>query len=181
MILAVVIACEIAFWVVIALGLLARYALGLRRTGAVLLALTPVVDVVLLIATAADLIGGASATLAHSLSALYLGFSIAYGHALVRVADIRFAHRFAGGPAPVKRYGAAYAKSCWADLLRTVLASGIAAGVVLLLRSLASDPSRTAALDGVLPILLVVCAVELITAIGYTVWPRRAPATVSRL
>lgn len=175
MILTIVIACEIGFWVVIALGLLARYALRWKRTGAVLLALTPVVDVVLLVATAIDLRNGATASFAHSLAAVYLGFSIAYGHALVRAADVRFAHRFAGGPAPQKLYGAAYARSCWKDLGRTTLAAVIAAGAVLLLGGIADDPARTGALDGVFPILLLVVAIELVTAVGYTVWPRRAP------
>jgi hypothetical protein len=180
MILAVVIACEIGFWVVIALGLLARYVLRWRRTGAALLALTPVVDLVLLTATAIDLRSGATASFAHALSALYLGFSIAYGHALVRAADIRFAHRFAGGPAPRKLHGAAYAVSCWKDLVRTTVAAAIAAGAVLLLGWIAGDPSRTQALDGVFPILLLLVAIELITAVGYTVWPKRAPADARR-
>ena len=180
MILAVVIACEIGFWVVIALGLLARYVLRWRRAGAALLALTPVVDLVLLTATAIDLRSGATASFAHALAALYLGFSIAYGHALVRAADVRFAHRFVQGPAPRKLVGAAYAVSCWKDLLRTALAAAIAAGAVLLLRWIADDPARTEALDGVFPILLLVVAIELITAVGCTVWPRRAPGGAGR-
>ncbi|MWV48716.1 hypothetical protein GRS96_05410 [Rathayibacter sp. VKM Ac-2803] len=175
MILAIVIACEIGFWVVIALGLIARYALRWKRTGAVLLALTPVVDVVLLFATAIDLHNGATASFAHSLSAVYLGFSIAYGHALVRAADLRFAHRFAGGPAPQKLSGSAHARSCWKDLARTTLAAAIAAGVVLLLGAIAGDPARTGALEGVFPILLLVVAIEVVTAVGYSIWPRPAP------
>ena len=55
-------------------------------------------------ATAIDLRGGADATGAHSLAALYLGFSIGYGHRMITWADTRFAHRFAGGPAPVRRF-----------------------------------------------------------------------------
>jgi hypothetical protein len=175
-IIGIVIACEIGFWVVITLGLLARYALRWKRTGAVLLALTPVVDLVLLVATAIDLRNGATASFAHALSAAYLGFSVAYSHALVRAADLRMAHRFAGGPAPRKLYGAAYAKSCWQDLGRTTLAAAISAAVVALLAWITGDPSRTGALDDILPVLLLIVAIELVTALGYTVWPRRAPA-----
>lgn len=175
MILAIVIACEIGFWVLIALGLLARYALRLRRTGAVLLALTPVLDVILLVAVAIDLRSGATASFAHALGALYLGFSVAYGHALVHAADVRFAHRFAGGPAPQKLYGGAYALACWKDLARTTLGASITAGAVLLLGWIAGDPGRTEALEGVFPILAIICTVEVITAVGYTAWPRRAP------
>lgn len=130
----------------------------------------------LLVATAIDLRSGATASFAHGLAALYLGFSIAYGHALIRAADVRFAHRFAGGPAPRKLFGGAYALACWKDLARSSLGAAIAAGVVLLLRWIAGDAERTAPLDSVFSILLIICAVELITAVGYTLWPRRAPA-----
>jgi hypothetical protein len=179
-VIAVAIACEIGFWVVIALGLLARYVLRWRRTGAVFLAMTPVVDLVLIVATAVDLRNGATASFAHSLAAVYLGFSIAYGHALVRAADLRFAHRFAGGPAPQKLYGADYAKWCWKDLGRTTLAVAIATAVVWLLRWIAGDSARTAALDGIFPILLLVVGIGLFIAVGYTLWPRRVAARSDR-
>jgi hypothetical protein len=175
MVLAVIVACEVGFWVLIGAGLVARYVLRRRRLGLLLLALTPVVDVVLLAATVLDLRDGATASTAHGLAALYLGFSLAYGHAMIRWADVRFAHRFAGGPAPVKHYGAAYARRCWADVLRSGLGAAVAAGVLLLLQALVDDPSRTEALEGLYPLLGVVLAVELLWAVSYTVWPRRAP------
>jgi len=86
-ILAIIVGCEIGFWVLILLGLCARYVVRLRRTGLVLLAMTPVVDVVLLTATAADLMAGATATVFHGIAAIYLGFSIAYGHKMISWAD----------------------------------------------------------------------------------------------
>ncbi|MFD0533927.1 hypothetical protein ACFQY7_09240 [Actinomadura luteofluorescens] len=61
MLLAVIAGCEIGFWVLLAAGLLARYPLRLRRTGAALLLCVPLVDLVLLAATAIDLRGGATA------------------------------------------------------------------------------------------------------------------------
>ncbi|WP_416446041.1 hypothetical protein AB3K78_02960 [Leucobacter sp. HNU] len=100
MIYAIIIGCEIAFWVLIAAGLAARYLLRRPRLGIVLLALTPVVDLILLGAAAFDLRGGGRADFAHSLAAIYLGFSIAYGHRMIKWADVRFAHRFAGGRLP---------------------------------------------------------------------------------
>ena len=92
MILAIIVACEIAFWVVIVFGLAIRYPLRRPRAGLVMLALVPLVDLILLLAVALNLRSGATATIAHSLAALYLGFSIAYGHRLIRWADIRGAH-----------------------------------------------------------------------------------------
>lgn len=116
LILAIIIACEIGFWVFVVLGLLARYVLRWRRTGAVLLAMTPVVDLVLLTAVIINLQGGGTATFFHGLAALYLGVSIVYGHKMIKWADARFAHRFACGPAPVKRYGREYTQECWKDV-----------------------------------------------------------------
>lgn len=177
MIVAVIIACEILFWVFIALGLSARYLLRRRRTGAVLLALSPATDLVLLGATALDLAAGGTATAAHGLAALYLGFSVAYGHAAIRWADLRFAHRFAGGPAPVKLTGAAYARACWRDVLRTLLGAAVAAAVIGLLVVIAGDPERSAAVTTFLPILGIVVVADLLWAVSYTIWPRPTPRT----
>ncbi|MCP9964683.1 hypothetical protein LUW74_13890 [Actinomadura madurae] len=98
MLIGIIAACEIGFWVVLAAGLAARYPLRLRRTGAALLLCVPLIDLVLLAATVIDLRGGATAGTGHGLAAAYLGYSVAFGHSMVRWADERFAHRFAGGP-----------------------------------------------------------------------------------
>ena len=107
MLVALIVACEIGFWVVLGSGLVARYLLGRRRLGAILLALAPVVDLVLLTATVIDLSRGATADFAHGLAAAYIGFSVAFGHSMIRWADARFAHRFAGGPRPPRPHGTA--------------------------------------------------------------------------
>ena len=180
MILGIIVACELAFWVLIVLGLAARYLLRWPRVGAALLVLTPVVDVVLLVAVGVDLRGGGTATFAHALAAIYLGFSIVYGHRMIHWADVRFAHRFAGGPAPVKQYGVAYAGACWLDVLRTAAAAGIAAAVLWLLTIIAAEGTNTAALTGTYRLLGVILAVELVWAISYTIWPKKmAPSRTS--
>lgn len=176
LILAVIVACEIGFWVFVVLGLLARYVLRWRRTGAVLLAMTPVVDLVLLTAVIVNLQSGGTATFFHGLAALYLGISIVYGHKMIKSADARFAHRFAHGPAPVKLYGAGYTKECWRDVARTTLAAGIAAGILWLLTALVDNPSRTNALTGIYPVLGIWYMIDLIWAISYTFWPKNRPA-----
>lgn len=94
--------CEVAFWVVLCAGLVARYPLRRRRLGAALLLCVPLVDLVLVSASLADVARGTSPGFAHGLAAVYLGFTVAFGHSLMQWADVRFAHRFAGGPAPVK-------------------------------------------------------------------------------
>ncbi|WP_226655328.1 hypothetical protein [Leifsonia sp. LS1] len=177
MVVAVIIACEVLFWVFIVAGLSARYLLRRRRLGAALLALAPVTDVLLLATTAIDLAGGATATAAHGIAAIYLGLSVAYGDAMIRWADIRFAHRFADGPAPIRRTGADYTRACWRDVLRTLLGAAIAAGVIGLLILVAGDPERSQAVAAFLPILCVVVGIDALWAVSYTIWPRPAPRT----
>ena len=176
LVLAVIIGCEIGFWVFVLLGLTARYVLRRPRTGIVLLAMTPVVDLVLLTAVIIHLQAGGASRFFHGLAALYLGVSVAYGHKMVTWADARFAHRFAHGPAPVRRYGSDYAKDTWKDAARTGIAVGIAAGILWLLMHLVADPSRTHALHGIYPVLGIWFLIDLIWAISYTLWPRRAPS-----
>ncbi|WP_025158502.1 hypothetical protein [Leifsonia aquatica] len=175
MIVVVIVVCEILFWVFIGLGLIARYLLHARRAGAVLLALSPVTDLALLVATALDLAAGGTATAAHGLAALYLGFSVAYGHATIRWADVRFAYRFAGGPAPVKQTGAGYTRACWRDVLRTLLGAAVALAVIGALVLIAGEPERSAAVTAFVPVLGIAVAADLAWAVSYTIWPRRDP------
>lgn len=56
-----IIFCEIAFWVVIILGLVTRYILKQQKLGLFFFALTPIVDLILLITTVVDLMNGAIA------------------------------------------------------------------------------------------------------------------------
>lgn len=95
-----IIACELAFWLLIALGLAARYLLQRHRISRALLIAVPVVDLLLLAFTTLDLRAGAPATFAHGLATAYVGFTVAFGGVLIAWADQRFAHRFAGGPPP---------------------------------------------------------------------------------
>jgi hypothetical protein len=98
--LVVIVGCEIAFWVVLFMGLFVRYFLGLRRLSTILLVSVPMIDVALLIVTTMDLSQGAIATFVHGLAAAYIGFSIAFGGVSIRWADSWFAHKFADGEAP---------------------------------------------------------------------------------
>lgn len=126
---------EIAFWVFLAAGLAARYLLRRVRLGAALLLGVPLMDVVLIVASTADLAAGGEPSRVHGLAAVYLGLTVAFGHSLVRWADTRFAHRFAGGPRPVKppRGGLARMRHEWREFGKVAAAWGIAAAVLVLL------------------------------------------------
>ena len=145
MIVGLIVACEVGFWVLLAAGLAARYGLRWPRVGAALLVCVPLVDVVLVVATVIDLRGGAVATAAHGLAGAYIGFSVAFGHGLIKAADVRVAHRFAGGPAPARppRRGALRVRHEWQVWGRALLAWFVGCGVLLLAMVAVGDASRT--------------------------------------
>lgn len=176
MITAFIIGCEIGFWVLVLAGLVCRYVLRMKPLGAALLIATPVVDVVLLLATAIDLDRGATAGSVHGLAAIYVGVSVAYGHKMVRWADVRFAHRYAGGPAPAPRpkYGAehaAYERRMWLHHL-----SAWAIGCLLLLGMIrfVGDAARTESLSDTIRLWSIVLFVDFLYSHSFSFWPRKA-------
>ena len=178
MLVAVIVGCEVAFWVVLLAGLIARYPLRRPRLGAALLIAVPVVDLVLLAATMIDLRRGATATFAHGLAAAYLGFSVAFGHSMMRWADERFAHRFAGGPPPSRppRYGMARARHEWREWGKGMIGWAVACAVLLGGIALVGDAERTAELWAWAGRLTLVMAGWLVFwPVAYTVFPKRAP------
>lgn len=174
---AAIIACEVGFWVLLAGGLAARYLLRLRLLSAVLLICVPLVDVVLLALAVVDLRGGGEAGLPHGLAAVYLGTSVAFGHRMVRWADERFAHRFAGGPPPVKppASGAAHAAHQRRQWLRHLLAYAVAAVVLGIFTLLVGGGVERA-----LPVWAVMApwgiglVVDFVISFSYTLAPRKA-------
>ncbi|WDZ83370.1 hypothetical protein [Micromonospora cathayae] len=178
MLVGLIIACEVAFWVLLAAGLVARYPLRRPRAGAALLLAVPLVDLVLLAATLLDLRRGGTATFAHGLAAGYLGFSVAFGHSLIRWADERFAHRFAGGPPPSRppRYGMARARHEWREWGKGLLGWAVAVAVLVGGIALVGDPDRTRELEAWIGRLSVVMAGWLLLGpLAYTIFPKRAP------
>ncbi|GAB3236271.1 hypothetical protein GCM10027447_34450 [Glycomyces halotolerans] len=102
MLVYVIIACEVAFWLFIAAGLTARYALKWKRVGAILLLSTPVLDLTLLAVSIVDVRSGGEPGLRHALAAVYLGYTVVFGHRTVKWADAKAAHLFGQGPPPPK-------------------------------------------------------------------------------
>ncbi|GAA1328291.1 hypothetical protein [Actinocatenispora thailandica] len=182
MLFAVIVGCEIGFWVLVGAGLTCRYLLRRRRVSTVLLAAVPVLDLVLLAATMADLLARhAVAGPQHGLAAVYLGSTVVFGAGMVRWADRWFAHKFAGGPRPPRppKSGPARVRYEWREWGKAVLAAAISAALLGLMALALGDPHRSAALLSWLPRIGVVLAIWLIwpvtTSIGALGAARRDP------
>ncbi|MBP2474303.1 O-antigen/teichoic acid export membrane protein [Crossiella equi] len=166
----VILACEFAFWAVLFTGLFVRYGLQKPKLSSVILVMTPLVDVVLLVVATWDLLSGGKANLAHSLAAIYLGYSVAYGKRHIGKLDQKFQVRYArkrGEPIPVfhdpekllpksKRE-----RKAWFRLLRMYLIlAGLMGGAILA----AGDPARTQALQTPLVIWTFIVVIDGIVA-----------------
>ncbi|KRV49458.1 hypothetical protein AQ490_21025 [Wenjunlia vitaminophila] len=175
--LTLVVACEVGFWVLLLLGLALRYALGLRRTSTVVLAGVPLVDVVLLVAAVIDLRDGGAASSSHGLAAVYLGFSVGYGHWTISRVDAWAAHRLSGGPKPARppRYGRARSRYEWALWLRTLVAAAVAGALLQLAVWMVDDPRRTEPLTWWQDRMVAVTVIHLLIAGSYSVWPKPEP------
>lgn len=175
MIVSLIIGCEIAFWVFVLAGLACRYLLRRKNLGGVLLALTPVIDLVLLAATAYDLHQGGEAGFVHGLAAIYIAVSVVFGSRMIRWADVRFAHRFAGGPppAPKVKHGAEHARNernGWLlHLLAWLIGCALLYGIILWI----GDETRTASLLSVIRTWSVVLAIDFLISFSYTLWPKK--------
>ena len=130
-----------------------------------------------------DLRRGGVASAAHGLAAVYIGVSLAFGHQMIGWADQRFAHRFAGGPVPLRppRTGRAHAAHERRQWLRHLLAYVVAAAVLGLFTALVGDLSRVAPLWAVMApwgigvVVDFVVLVQLLARPAPTAGHRRGP------
>lgn len=165
-----IIACEIGFWVLLLGGLATRYLLRLKQLSSVLLVSVPLLDLLLLALISWDLlVNGATATFVHGLGAVYLGFTVSEGRGIIRKVDAWFAHRFAGGPEPVKvpKRGIVRVRHEWIAWGRMVLTAAIASAVLGVMILLVGDANRTAELGSWFRMLGIVTGVWLV---AWPVW-----------
>lgn len=165
-----IIACEIGFWLVLAAGLAARYLLRQRKLSSILLLCVPALDLALLTLITWDiLVNEATADFAHGLGAVYLGFTVAFGHQIISRADEWAAHRFSDGSAPVKppRTGPLRVRYEWGQWARMVLCAVISSAVLGVIVLVVDDPNRTAEL---IAWFGRVWLATLVWLIGWPVW-----------
>ncbi|MEU1309599.1 hypothetical protein ABZ419_11990 [Streptomyces cinnamoneus] len=175
MIVTLIVVCEVGFWVLLAGGLSLRYLARMPRAGIAVLLMEPVLELVLLIATAVDLRNGATADWKHGLAAVYLGFSVGLGHSTIKWADQRFAHRFAGGPPPVKppKYGTARAVHEWKTAGKWVLAAVVAMGLLQAAIMYIGTSGDVSSLRMWQSKMLWVIGINVVIALSHTLWPKQ--------
>lgn len=168
-----IIICEVLFWILIISGLTARYIWRKETVGFILLAMTPVVDLVLLLLTGFDMYRGATATLAHGIAAIYIGVSIAYGKSMIKWADEKFRYYILkSGQKPIKLSGQAFAKKNMLNWVRHLVAFIIGAGFLIGLIVWVDDSNRTEALQQILRTWTLVLGIDLVITISYFIWPK---------
>jgi hypothetical protein len=172
--IALIVVAEIAFWLTLVSGLATRYVLRRPRLGLALLAATPAIDLALLAATTVDLRRGGEAALPHALAAVYIGVSVAWGRRLVDWADVRFAHRFAGGPLPERppRFGRAHAARQRREWLRHLTAWATGTAILGIGVLAVGDLDRTTALLNVAALWTFILAIDFAISFSYALWPR---------
>ncbi|GAA4790775.1 hypothetical protein [Streptomyces ziwulingensis] len=177
MIVALIVVCEIGFWVLLAAGLVFRYPLRMPRTGAALLLCEPLLEVVLLVVTALDLKNGADPSGRHGLAALYLGYTVGHGHRTVKWLDGHAAHRLAGAPKPAgpPRHGMARARHEGTVWLGSLLAAAVATGLLRLAMWYVDDPGRTGPLESWQYVAWRAAGLHGLIALSYAIWPKKAP------
>ncbi len=175
MILYLIIVCEIGFWVLILAGLMIRYIWRRKKLGLVLLALTPVVDLILLIATVIDLRSGTTPTAAHALAAVYIGVSVAFGKSMVAWADRRFAKKYGQAPSTPDppKYGEMHAKHERITWLRHLLAYAISTVILILMILFIGKPEETKVLLGTIQLWGIIVLIDFVISFSYTLWPRK--------
>ncbi|MDX2938037.1 hypothetical protein [Streptomyces ipomoeae] len=177
MIVALIIACEVGFWVLLALALAVRYLLKWRRTSVVLLLCEPMLELVLFVVTAIDLKNGAEPGWEHGLAALYIGFTVGYGHYTIHWLDGHAAHRLGGGPRPPAppKYGRARARHEGKLWLRTVLATAVALALLQGAVWYVGDDGDVESLRSFQGAALRAAGIHGLVALAYLIWPKKAP------
>ncbi|MZD08628.1 hypothetical protein GTW43_26630 [Streptomyces sp. SID5785] len=177
MVAVLIVICEVAFWVLLAAGLALRYGAKMPRASVAVLLCEPLLEAVLFVVTVIDLKNGAEPDWKHGLAAAYIGYSIALGHYTITWVDVRVAHRFAGGPPPhTPKYGAARAVHEWKIAGRWTLASLIAIGLLQGAAWYVGGDGDVGSLHAWQQRMLVVIGINLVIAVSYTLFPKKAPA-----
>lgn len=169
-----IIAAEILFWVAILAGLFSRYVLKQKKLSYLFFLLTPLIDLALIALTVVDLQSGAVATIAHGISVIYIGVSIAYGKTMIAWADDKFQTYFLKKESAKKaRYGiekGLHELKMWG---RHVIAFAIGSVFFWLILTYI-DSNSTEALRNVWRIWSIALLIDGGISISYLLFPKKA-------
>ena len=156
-----ILACEIGFWVAIALGLITRYPLNRPRLGKALLYSTPLIDVLLLSFVVIHLRSGVEPHLTHGIAALYIGFSIAFGHQVIERADRTYRRKINKESVPEPQRGTPMQREIQ-SFGRALLAAAVAAAIIEITILAASNPMVAKTLRSWHQTLLIILGIWLV-------------------
>ncbi|WP_229837873.1 hypothetical protein [Cellvibrio zantedeschiae] len=147
------------------------------KTSKAVLLCVPLLDLILLVATAIDLHHGATAEFAHGLAAVYLGFTVVYGGPLIKWLDQYAAYKFQSGEKieAEQKYGWSHTLDEWKQWLKGVAAGAIAAALLFLAISYVNQPEKTKLLYDWFQYIFWVLLIWLVCwPVWYSLFPKKA-------
>ncbi|MGE6513424.1 hypothetical protein [Lysinibacillus sphaericus] len=169
-----IITAEIAFWIVIIVGLICRYVFKKPKLSLFFFALTPVIDLLLVLLTVMDLKAGTPASTAHGVAAIYIGVSIAYGKTMIAWADIKFQQWFLKVLIQKEKLsGMAKAKHEMTMLGRHIVAYIIGAGLLYAMTLFIGSNTDTSSLVQVMKVWGIVLAIDAVISFSYVIFPSK--------
>ncbi|KOP29259.1 membrane protein [Exiguobacterium sp. BMC-KP] len=167
-----IVCCEILFWVFIVAGLIVRYGFRREKLGFRLMAISPVIDIVLLVLTVFDLSRGSTATLAHGLAAIYIGVSLAFGKQMIAWADGMYRRVILKEQVAKERISRARRErnGFYRHILAFLIGGALLGAMILWL----GNTDQTESLLRTLQLWGLVLVIDGVISMSYTVFPARS-------
>ncbi len=169
-----IITAEIAFWIVILLGLISRYHFKKQKLSIIFFALTPIIDLLLVWLTVMDLRAGTPASISHGIAAVYIGVSIAYGKTMITWADEKFQQWFLKLPIEKKRLtglakGIHEIKMLGLHVIAYIISASLLYAMIIFIGQL----TDTSSLFQVMKIWGIVLLVDAVISLSYIIFPSK--------
>lgn len=170
-----IVACEIAFWVVILVGLTLRYVFKRKKLSLLFFTSVPLIDLILLVVAGLDIYFGAKPTAAHAIAAVYIGSSIAFGKSMIAWLDEKFRYYIMkDGSKPVKRYGMEFARHGMKSFGQHVFAYIIGALLLFGMILITNNHVQNAPFYEILQLWTLIIGIDFVISISYFIWPKRS-------
>ncbi|GGB02495.1 hypothetical protein ERX37_00580 [Macrococcus hajekii] len=169
-----IVAAEMGFWLLILLGLYFRYKLHKPKLSLVFFIMAPIVDVLLLIATALDIKRGGTVGLAHALSAIYIGFSVGFGRNLIAKADVMYREYILKENVPSEKlYGKEHRKKYFEGTIRHLITYLVGAGLMYAFIVYVGDADKTRLFSMIIKGWTVILVIDILINLSYVIHPKK--------